>query len=281
MDWEKNLHTPEFVPYYIMDVKKFEMKPTEAIVYWFIRFYAKTWNTFSWSDEDLATVLHLAKWTIWNCISSLNKKWAIKCDTKRYMTWSNRKITLPVSLFGETHLINQWGAKSPNDEVLPHQTVTSNKEIIKEKNKDIKKSKKYNKKNYNKTDSKEMIDFESFWKEYPKSWDKYKSFVAFCNSMNDWSVSLNEIIIWAKWYARYVLAENTEKKWIKNWSTWLNWRHWEDDYTEWNWKPKRDLHPKWWYIWDRKKSSPATRWMFEMNDVLKQKDTEKWDPFNH
>lgn len=69
--------------------------------------------------------------------------------------------------------------------------------------------------------------FEEFWELYPRQVEKKDAFKAFEKLMKD-GVSLDDILLATKNYAEYLLTENTELKYIKHPTTFLNADRWQD-----------------------------------------------------
>lgn len=91
-DNTKNIYSPEFIPYYIKEVKQYKLSPNEALCYWFIRFYTNT-NKFFFSSKDFAKIINTTPWTVDNIIWKLVKKWIIKTNTKRItVNWVIKSI---------------------------------------------------------------------------------------------------------------------------------------------------------------------------------------------
>lgn len=208
----KDLRSPEFIPYYIHDVKKYKLSPTEAIVYWFIRFFFwQSKKEFKWQDKDIAEILGMNKWTVGNCMSKLQKKWAIICDTKKYMVWSVRAVLLTTSSFREQHLTKWWGATSSNDEVLGNETVTSNKRKDKRKDKET------------------ISSFSEFRDHYPRKISKKKAEASYTSALKNKTPPW-KILDWLKRYTSEILKNWTQKKYIAHPSTRLNQERWNDEY---------------------------------------------------
>lgn len=119
-----DIFTPEFIPYYIDEVERFKLTPTEWILYGFIRFYNKMENRgFYFTSEQLAWIIKTTPNMINKSLSILEQKWLIERQTTKYTWWSKRLIKLSGTL--------------PNSKTPPYQIVkaTLPNSKIKENNK--------------------------------------------------------------------------------------------------------------------------------------------------
>ena len=158
------IFAPEFIPFYVDEVRRYKLSPTEGLVYWFIRFYTKLENNwFYFKSEHLARIIQVSEWTIDNCILKLKKLWLLKVETGHIWFKKVRKIFLNfdeirTSSFDEVQdLIKWWTSISLNDEIKYNNINNNKKIIIKEKN--IKKEKFWIEKNIFLTKE----EFEKLW----------------------------------------------------------------------------------------------------------------------
>lgn len=81
----KILFSPEFVPYYLGIATKYDLTPTETLVYGFIRFYLGSGKTkrFYFSSEQLGEMLDCSEGAINNAISKLKICGVIKTTQRR------------------------------------------------------------------------------------------------------------------------------------------------------------------------------------------------------
>lgn len=113
----KNIYSPEFIPYYISDVNKLWLSPLEWLCYWFIRFYC-TKNKFFFSSEDFSSILQTSTGTIDNIISRLVKIWIITTKTKRHSSWWIVKSIREIKLNNKfLFSLNDENTSSSNDEI--------------------------------------------------------------------------------------------------------------------------------------------------------------------
>ena len=92
---EENIFSPEFIPFYVEEVRKYKLTPTEGLIYWFIRFYTKLKNNwFFFKSEQLSEIIQVSSWTIDNCIWKLKEKGLLKVETNNIWFKKVRKIFL-------------------------------------------------------------------------------------------------------------------------------------------------------------------------------------------
>ena len=214
----KEIYQPEFIPYYVKDIKKYKLSPTEGLVYWFIRFYWKD-KPFYFSSKDFAIIVWTTAGTIDNIILKLKQKGIIWTKTIRYnMQWqliSNRKV---------------W-AISPNNENEPS---SPNDENCISPNDEIKRKEENNRKK-EETKSKDFeLCFDEFWKQYPIKKDKAKCKKKYIAILKKWE-DHKEILSWLTKYKREKRIK--DRMWefapnFRNPQTWLNNENWKDDYLE-------------------------------------------------
>lgn len=73
--------------------------------------------------------------------------------------------------------------------------------------------------------------FEQWWVCYPRKIDKKKSLEKFTTILAEKKTTLEELIKGAKNYALHCQEENTEIRYIKHPTTWLNGECWQNEYT--------------------------------------------------
>ena len=71
-------------------------------------------------------------------------------------------------------------------------------------------------------------DFDEFWAAYPKKVDKYVARQSYTKARQ--KATADEIMQGLNRYKQYLSAEQTEKQFIANASTWLNQHRWENQY---------------------------------------------------
>lgn len=134
MEKEENnkiIYSPEFIPYYLDDVKKMWLSLLEWLCYWFIRFYCKK-HKFFFSSDEFSKVIQTSTWTIDNIISKLVKIWIIKTKTKRYNNcWKFKSIREIEFNSNFLNSLNDENVISSDDE-----NVISSGNEIKDNNKD-------------------------------------------------------------------------------------------------------------------------------------------------
>lgn len=71
----KLVYSPEFIPFYLSDVRKYKLSNTEGIIYGFIRFYLSTNPNaqFYFTNEQLGLMLGVSPSTVSNSISKIVK----------------------------------------------------------------------------------------------------------------------------------------------------------------------------------------------------------------
>jgi len=77
---------------------------------------------------------------------------------------------------------------------------------------------------------KEVGDFDNFWNAYGKIGNKQQAIKSYNKSIKG-GTTHETIIRGLRNYQTYCRANNTEQRYIKHASTWLNNRGWDDDYT--------------------------------------------------
>ena len=98
---EENIFSPEFIPFYVEEVRKYKLTPTEGLIYWFIRFYTKLKNNwFFFKSEQLSEIIQVSSWTIDNCIWKLKEKGLLKVETNNIWFKKVRKIFLNLDEIG-------------------------------------------------------------------------------------------------------------------------------------------------------------------------------------
>lgn len=80
----------------------------------------------------------------------------------------------------------------------------------------------------NKNNNMVTDDFDEFWAAYPKKVDKYVAKQSYIRARQ--KATADEIMQGLNRYKLYIQAENTEKQFIANASTWLNQHRWENQY---------------------------------------------------
>ena len=121
---EENIFCPEFIPFYVEEVRKYNLTPTEGLVYWFVRFYTKIKNNwFYFKSEQLSEIIKVWAWTIDNCVSSLKQKGLFIVETKNIWFKKVRKIFLNFDEVGSSQfnevldLTIQWASISLKNEI--------------------------------------------------------------------------------------------------------------------------------------------------------------------
>lgn len=80
----------------------------------------------------------------------------------------------------------------------------------------------------NKNNNTVTDDFDEFWAAYPKKVDKYVAKQSYIRARQ--KATADEIMRGLNRYKQYIQAEQTEKQFIANASTWLNQHRWENQY---------------------------------------------------
>lgn len=194
---EENIFCPEFIPFYVEEVRKYNLTPTEGLVYWFVRFYTKIKNNwFYFKSEQLSEIIKVWAWTIDNCVSSLKQKGLFIVETKNIWFRKVRKIFLNFDEVGSSQfnevldLTIQWASISLKNEIKREYKKENNK---KNKEKIYKKEnflKLWELENVKLTEEEKNKLLEKYWEgktnEYIEKlslyiwakWDKYKSHYA-------------------------------------------------------------------------------------------------------
>lgn len=197
----KLIFRPEFIPYYLKEIKQYGFTNTEGLVYGFVRFYLKNnpRGQFYFTNEQLAFMLDVSPSTISNCIQKVCKCGEFKVSYK--IKANGGTFRLLENSYSDSEQI-----KSPTLNWL-----RANK----------------NKINENKI-NKYMCDFDSFWKQYPKKVSKKKTEKIF-NRLVTSSKKEQEIIKGLLKYKKKWQDEKTDIRYIPNPTTWLNQARWEDE----------------------------------------------------
>lgn len=112
MSQNNEIFSPEFIPYYIEEVEKYHLTPTEGILYGFIRFYLKRENQwFYFTSQQIADILKTTANMINKSLTRLERKGLIERETTRYSGGSKRLLRLSGTL--------------PNGKNPPYQMVNS------------------------------------------------------------------------------------------------------------------------------------------------------------
>lgn len=125
----KKLYSPEFVPFYLEEVREWWLQASEWIIYWFIRFYMKNWWwRFYFNSEQLGEILWISAWTIDNTISKFVKLGIIETSRKvKSGGWTLRFIN---AVYTFSDLIHRWGLISSTDELhIKKNKLNKNKNI--------------------------------------------------------------------------------------------------------------------------------------------------------
>lgn len=95
----EQLFTPEFIPYYVEEVERYKLTPTEGLLYGFIRFYNKRENQgFYFTSEQLAEIIKTTPNMVNKSLTNLEKKGLIVRKTTKYAGGSKRLIRLSDTL---------------------------------------------------------------------------------------------------------------------------------------------------------------------------------------
>ncbi len=129
LEFEKNIYSPEFIPFYLDEVKRYKLTMLEWIVYWFIRFYTKWWSSFYFKSKQLADIIWSTEWTINNVIKSLKDKKLLDIETHNVWFKKIRKVKC------YSNIIPEW-EPSITPEWDKKEYLKQN--IIKNKQKDLK-----------------------------------------------------------------------------------------------------------------------------------------------
>lgn len=125
----KKVYSPEFIPFYLDEVKKRKLQNSEWIIYWFIRFYMKNWWwRFYFNSEQISEMLGIGVWTIDNTISKFSKLWIIETSRKvKSWWWTLRFIN---AVYTVSDLIHRWSLTSSTDELhINKNNINKNKNI--------------------------------------------------------------------------------------------------------------------------------------------------------
>ncbi|PZM86413.1 hypothetical protein DLH72_01025 [Candidatus Gracilibacteria bacterium] len=137
---EENIFSPEFIPFYVEEVRKYKLSPTEGLIYGFIRFYTKLKNNgFFFKSEQLSEIIQVSSGTIDNCIGKLKEKGLLKVETKNIGFKKVRKIFLNFdeigsSSFDEVMNLTIGGSSISLNNEIKKNNINNNKKLNKEKN---------------------------------------------------------------------------------------------------------------------------------------------------
>lgn len=197
----KLLYKPEFIPFYLKEVKKYNFSNTEGLVYGFIRFYlaSNPRGQFYFTNEQLAYMLDTSITTI-----SLSIKKILECGEFRaiYKVKANG---------GTFRLLENLKSDFKKTESETLRKLKANNNKIKEN-----KIKEY------------ICSFNDFWKQYPKKVAKSKAKPIY-ERLATSSKKEKEIQEGLKKYLNKWRSEKTDIKYIPNPTTWLNQKRWEDE----------------------------------------------------
>lgn len=195
------LFKPEFIPFYLGEVKKYGFSNTEGLVYGFVRFYLKNNpnGKFYFTNEQLAHMLGVSPSTISNSMSKI-------CECGEF------KVTYKIKANGGTFRLLE-NCESDYEKVKS-QTM---------------KKLRGNKNNINKNNiNKYICDFNSFWSIYPKKVGKKKSEEIYKRKVVSKEIE-DSVLEGVRKYVNKWKAEATDIKYIPNPATWLNQERWEDE----------------------------------------------------
>lgn len=194
---EENIFCPEFIPFYIDEVRKYKLTPTEGLIYGFIRFYTKLKNNwFFFKSEQLSEIIQVSVGTIDNCIWKLKEKGLLKVETSNIWFKKVRKIFLNLDEVGSSQFDEVldftiwWTSKHIEkwDKIRINRNKNNKENNIKEKN--IKKENFWEFENVKLTEEEKNKLLENYGKEKTEEfieklslylaskWDKYKSHYA-------------------------------------------------------------------------------------------------------
>lgn len=125
----EKIYSPEFIPYYVDVVKKYELNDTQALVYWFVRFYT-SWGTEFWfKNEQLSTILNRWPWAINLALWVLEKKKLIYRNMIILAAnGSKRKIWLVNNILTTT--VNSKWTTTVNSLIATKENIKENKNNI-------------------------------------------------------------------------------------------------------------------------------------------------------
>lgn len=94
----KLVFSPEFIPYYIAEQRKYNLTMVETLVYWFIRFYMKNsqWR-FYFTNEQLGSIIGIAEGTVNNVIKRLSDLNLIEKSQKMRVGWGTIRFITRVN----------------------------------------------------------------------------------------------------------------------------------------------------------------------------------------
>lgn len=188
-------------------------------------------GSFFMSNKEMAKRIRAkSERTVQKCLDELEKYGYIKRelvhDEKTGKVKGRGKITSTYCnrfMGGEQKFTGGVQSKTPRGE---------SKCTIKEQyNKAIKKNNRSSDKSSDRVSEKQLDeDFNKLWKLYPRKEGKKKAYEAYKRSIKQ-GVTNKEIQTGIVNYLKQIKAQGTEKKYIKQGSTWFNGNCWDDEYS--------------------------------------------------
>ena len=221
---EENIFCPEFIPFYVEEVRKYNLTPTEGLVYWFVRFYTKIKNNwFFFKSEQLSEIIKVWAWTIDNCVSSLKQKGLFIVETKNIWFKKVRKIFLNFDEVGSSQfnevldLTIQWASISLKNEIKREYRKENNK-----KNNKISKDILYKKTRKNLKNFWEYGNVKLTEEEVERLKNDYslEIFEKYLKILDEW--------IELKWY-KYKNHNLAFRKWLERDKIWKIWKKKENE----------------------------------------------------
>lgn len=221
---EENIFCPEFIPFYVEEVRKYNLTPTEGLVYWFVRFYTKIKNNwFYFKSEQLSEIIKVWAWTIDNCVSSLKQKGLFIVETKNIWFKKVRKIFLNFDEVGSSQfnevldLTIQWASISLKNEIKREYKKENNKNNNKISKDILYKKTRKNLKNFWEYGNVKLTEEEV---ERLKNDYSLEIFEKYLKILDEW--------IELKWY-KYKNHNLAFRKWLERDKIWKIWKKKENE----------------------------------------------------
>lgn len=188
-------------------------------------------GSFFMSNKEMAKRIRAkSERTVQNCLDELEEYGYIKRelvrDKKTGKVKGREKITSPYCnrfMGGETECTGGVKQNAPGGE--------TECTIIEQYNKTSKKNNRSSDKSSDRVSEKQLDeDFNKLWKLYPRKEGKKKAYEAYKRSIKQ-GVTNKEIQTGIVNYLKQIKAQGTEKKYIKQGSTWFNGNCWDDEYS--------------------------------------------------
>lgn len=224
----KRLFTPEFIPYYLKEVKAFNLSKNEALVYGFVRFYMTNTGTgarFYFTNEDLEDILKINANNISKALSKLQKNGLVSRSHSMKAGGGLIRFVTEVKNLEGVILAKLQKHEFPNmqkRELGNMQKREGNNNKIKDNKKNIYIDQQVDRvrENIPKQDATQLL-FSKFWESYPRHIAKKKALELFSRLSPELQQQIIEIL------PKYKFS--SDPQFIPHPATWLYQHRWEDE----------------------------------------------------